>query len=158
MGEDAGLVAPVDLGLRSRDHLEPAVQPRQLSGRVTQFGRDPGAGFLQVHLDPLVVAGEPVLPGQPLVDDGALQQHLRAQPRVDHRGIRGDDLVPAARARAAPAAAGPSSSRYFLTVRQFSPVSRAISEMLAPASRSALNRRSSSHRSASSTNPPAPCP
>src|SRR5579863_5997855 len=48
-------------------------------------------------------------------------------------------------------ATGPSSSRYFLTVRQFSPVSRAISDRLAPDSRSALNRRSSSHRSASST-------
>src|SRR3984957_699610 len=54
-------------------------------------------------------------------------------------------------------AAGPSSSRYFLTVRQFSPVSRAISEKVAPDWRSALNRRSSSHRSASSTTrqPPA---
>src|ERR1700722_15639745 len=53
--------------------------------------------------------------------------------------------------------AGPSSSRYFLTVRQFSPVSRAISEKVAPDWRSALNRRSSSHRSASSTTrqPPA---
>ncbi len=39
--------------------------------------------------------------------------------------------------------AGPSSSRYFLTVRQFSPVSRAISEKVAPDWRSALNRRSS---------------
>jgi hypothetical protein len=38
-----------------------------------------------------------------------------------------------------------------LTVRQFSPVSRAISEMLTSARRSALNRRSSSHRYASST-------
>src|ERR1700761_4085703 len=53
--------------------------------------------------------------------------------------------------------AGPSSSRYFLTVRQFSPVSRAISEKVAPDWRSDLNRRSSSHRSASSTTrqPPA---
>ena len=99
MGEDAALVAPVDLGLRSRDHLEPAVQPRQLRRRVAQFGRDPGPGLLQVHLDPLVVPGEPVLPDQPLVDDRALEQDLRAQPRVDHRGIRRDDLLAPARAR-----------------------------------------------------------
>ncbi len=99
IGEDAVLVTPVDLGLRSRDHLEPAVQPRQLRRRVAQLRRDPGPGLLQVHLDPLVVRGEPVLPGQPLVDDGALQQDLRAQPRVDHRGIRRDDLLAPARAR-----------------------------------------------------------
>jgi hypothetical protein len=54
--------------------------------------------------------------------------------------------------------AGPPASRYFLAVRQFSPVSRAISEMLAPACRSTPNRRSSSHRSASSTTPAAPAP
>ena len=99
MGEDAALVAPVDLGLRSRDHLEPAVQPRQLRRRIAQLGRDPGPGLLQVHLDPLVVPGEPVLPGQPFVDDGALQQDLGAQPRVDHRAVRRDDLPAPACAR-----------------------------------------------------------
>jgi acyl transferase domain-containing protein/acyl carrier protein len=92
MREDAALVAPVDLGLRPRDHLEPAVQPREFRRRAAQPGRDPGAGLLQVHLDPLVVPGEPVLLHEPLVDHGALQQDLRPQPRVDHRGIRRDDL------------------------------------------------------------------
>src|SRR6266702_2736931 len=62
----------------------------------------------------------------------------------------------AARGGGAGGEAGPSASRYFLTVRQLSPVSRAISEMLTSACRSALNRRSSSHRSASSTNPQPP--
>src|SRR6266702_1251721 len=62
----------------------------------------------------------------------------------------------AARGGGAGGEAGPSASRYFLTVRQLSPVSRAISEMLTSACRSALNRRSSRHRSASSTNPQPP--
>jgi hypothetical protein len=56
-----------------------------------------------------------------------------------------------AREGSAGGASGPSASRYFLTVRQFSRVSRAISEIVASACRSALNRRSSSRRSASST-------
>ena len=45
-------------------------------------------------------------------------------------------------------------ARYFRTVRQSSPVSRAISETLSPASCSARNRRSSSHRSAQTTRRP----
>ena len=99
MGEDAALIAPVHLGLRAGHDLEPAVQPCQLTGRIAQFRRDPGAGFLQVHLDPLIVAGKPVLPGQPLMDHRAPQQQLGAQPRVDHRGIRGDHLLAPVRPR-----------------------------------------------------------
>ena len=99
MGEDAALIAPVHLGLGTRHDLEPAVQPRQLAGRITQLRRDPGPGLLQIHLDPLVVAGETVLGHQPLMDHRALQQHLGAQPRVDHRGIRRDHPVPLLRPR-----------------------------------------------------------
>lgn len=41
---------------------------------------------------------------------------------------------------------GTGTARYFLTVRQFRPVSRAIFDTLAPASGNARNRRTSSHR------------
>ena len=99
MGEDAALIAPVHLGLSARHHLEPAVQPGQLAGRIPQLRGDPGPSLLQIHLDPLVVAGETVLSHQPLVDHRALQQHLRAQPPVDHRGIGRDHPVPQIRPR-----------------------------------------------------------
>ena len=60
--EDVALVSPVDLGLRARDHLEPAVQPGQRVVVVLgELGRDPRPGLGQEHLHPLVVAGEGVL-------------------------------------------------------------------------------------------------
>ncbi len=99
MGQDGALITPVHLGLGTRYHLEPAVQPGQLAGRIPQLGGDPGPGFLQIHLDPLVIAREPVLGHQPLVDHRALQQHLSTQPRINHRSIGGDDRLPQIRPR-----------------------------------------------------------
>lgn len=46
MGEDLPFVSPVDLGLSTRDDLEPPVQPRQLTRADAQFLRDPGPGLL----------------------------------------------------------------------------------------------------------------
>lgn len=62
------LVTPVHLRLSSGNDLEPAVQTRKFTGSGAQFLRDPGSGFLQIELDPLVVAGECILLDQPLVD------------------------------------------------------------------------------------------
>ncbi|MFC5099665.1 hypothetical protein [Kibdelosporangium philippinense] len=76
MREDLTLVPPVHLGLRAWDHLEPAVQEPQLVRGDTQLGRDPGTGLLQIQLDALIVAGEPVLLDQPLVNNRAFQQQL----------------------------------------------------------------------------------
>ncbi|GEC10652.1 hypothetical protein SSP24_83070 [Streptomyces spinoverrucosus] len=59
MGEDLALVSPVDLGLSPRDDLEPPVQARQLTRADAQFLRDPGPGFLQIELHPLVVDRAP---------------------------------------------------------------------------------------------------
>ncbi|WP_199565766.1 hypothetical protein [Spongiactinospora rosea] len=83
MREDATLITPVHLGLRAGYHLEPAVQPSQFAGGVAQLQSDPRPGLLQVELDPLAMAGEPVLLDQPLVDHSALQQDIRSQPGID---------------------------------------------------------------------------
>jgi hypothetical protein len=88
VGQDAALITPVDLRLRAGHHLEPAVQPSQLISGVTQLRRDPRPRLLQVKLHPLVIAAEPVLRDQPLVDHGALQQQLGPQPRIHHRRHR----------------------------------------------------------------------
>jgi len=85
VGEDVALVAPVDLGLSSRDDLEAAVQPRQLLGSDAEFLGDPRASLLNVEFDALIVAGEPVLRGQPLVDHRRLHQDLGPQHRIDQR-------------------------------------------------------------------------
>jgi len=85
VSEDLALITPVHLGLSARDHLEPAVHPRQILGRDPEPFGDPRAGLLHVELDALVVPGEPVLVGQPLVDHGGLHQDLRPQHRVDQR-------------------------------------------------------------------------
>src|SRR5215218_2091215 len=102
VGEDSALLAPVDLGLRPGDHLEPAVQPRQ--GAViagADLGGDPRPGLRDIHLHPLVVAGEAVLGGQPLVDHARPQPDVTAQPGVHHAHERCDRqrLRPLARRR-----------------------------------------------------------
>ena len=85
LGEQVALVAPVDLGLRTRDDLEPAVQPAQrVLVPVSEFGGDPRPGLGQEHLDPLVVAGEAVLGDQPLMDHRALDPQIGPQPRLHH--------------------------------------------------------------------------
>jgi hypothetical protein len=58
------LVAPVDLGLVTGEHLEAPVQ-------VGSRGVDPGAGILKVELDALVAPGEAVVLDEALVDHGA---------------------------------------------------------------------------------------
>lgn len=85
MREGLALVAPVDLRLGAGDHLEPAVQARQFLRRDPEFLGDPGAGFLNVELDPLVVPGEPVLRDQAFMDDRGLHQDLGPQHRIDQR-------------------------------------------------------------------------
>ncbi|WP_245722863.1 hypothetical protein [Micromonospora matsumotoense] len=84
VSQDADLVAPVDLRLRTGHHLKPAVQPGQLVRADTHLRGDPRPGLLQIQLHPLVVTGEPVLLHQPLMDHRVLEQQLRPQPRVDH--------------------------------------------------------------------------
>lgn len=86
VGEDPALITPVDLGLSSGHDLEPAVQAGQLTRADAQLIRDPRPGLLQVHLHALVVAGEPVLRHQTLMDHRPLEQDLRPQHRVDQRG------------------------------------------------------------------------
>lgn len=72
MREDLPLVTPVDLGLGPWNHLEPSVHARQFPRRDPKLLGDPRAGFLNVELDSLIAAREPLLPGQPLVDDRGL--------------------------------------------------------------------------------------
>ncbi|WP_436841533.1 hypothetical protein [Streptomyces parvulus] len=79
------LVAPVDLGLGAGDDLEAAVHAGEFRRRDAEFLGDARPGFLNVELDALVVAGEPVLRGQPPVDHGGLHQDLRPEHRVDQR-------------------------------------------------------------------------
>lgn len=73
VGQDRALVAPVDLRLRAGHHLEPAVQPGQLIRLDPQFLGDPRSRLLQIQLDPLIVAGEPVLLDEAFVDHRALE-------------------------------------------------------------------------------------
>ena len=128
--EEVPVIAPVDLGLGTRDDLEPAVQPRE---RVLvlrrEFGGDPRPSFGQEHLHPLVGAGETVLGDQPLMDHRPLQADVSAQPRLGHAHERHDHLRLAAGPRRSGAGGteGASSARYFLTVRQSTPHSRPIS-------------------------------
>jgi hypothetical protein len=77
--QDRALVAPVDLGLRPRDDLEPAVQPGQ---PVVVISGEALASLGNVELDPLVVAGEPVFGDQPFVDRTRLQARI---PRARRR-------------------------------------------------------------------------
>ncbi|CAM5292279.1 hypothetical protein STENM327S_01305 [Streptomyces tendae] len=85
MSEDLALVAPIHLGLSSRDDLEPPVQTRQLARADAQFVRDPGPGFLQVELHPLVVDRDSVVLDQALMDHFSLEQDLGPEHRVDQR-------------------------------------------------------------------------
>ncbi|MGW7260850.1 hypothetical protein [Streptomyces sp. NPDC054834] len=89
MGENLALVTPVRLCLGSRDDLETAVEIRKFTRSEAQCLRDIGPGFLEIKLQPLVVAGETVLLDQPLVDDRTLDRDLGSQHRVDQRS----DLV-----------------------------------------------------------------
>ncbi|WP_435880263.1 hypothetical protein [Streptomyces zaomyceticus] len=83
VGEDLALVAPVHLILGPGDHLEAAMHARQFLRRDAEFLGDARTGVLNVELDALVGAGEPVLRGQPLVDHRGLHEDLRPQHRVD---------------------------------------------------------------------------
>jgi hypothetical protein len=92
VGQQVTLVAPINLSLGARDHLEPAVQTRQrVVIRLIQLGRDPWPSLGKEHLDPLIVAGETVLGDQPLMDHGALQPQISPQPRLDDRHERGNE-------------------------------------------------------------------
>jgi hypothetical protein len=91
MGQHIPLVAPIDLRLRARHHLEPAVQPGQrvlISGG--QLGGDAWPGLGQEHLHALIVAAKAVLGDQSLVDHSALQPDVGPQPRLDQPDKRGD--------------------------------------------------------------------
>ncbi len=85
VGEDLALVAPVDLGLGAGDDLEAAVHASEFRRRDAEFLGDARPGLLNVELDPLVVAGEPVLRGQPLVDHRSLHQDFCPEHRVHQR-------------------------------------------------------------------------
>jgi hypothetical protein len=91
MGEQITLITPVDLSLRARDDLEPAMQTAQrVVVGLGQLGGDPRPGFGQEHLDPLVMAGEAVLGDQPLMDHRAFDPQIRTQPPLHQRDERGD--------------------------------------------------------------------
>jgi hypothetical protein len=91
MGEEIALVAPVDLGLRTWDDFEAAVQPGQwIVVGLGQPGGDPRSGFGQEHLDPLIVTAEPILGDQPLMDHRAFDGQIGAQPPLHHRYEWGD--------------------------------------------------------------------
>ncbi|RPK93802.1 hypothetical protein EES46_04975 [Streptomyces sp. ADI98-10] len=85
MGEDLALIPPVDLGLSTRNDLEPTVQTRQFAWADTPFLRDPGPGFLQVELHPLIVDRDAVLLGQALVDHSSFEHDLGPEHCVDQR-------------------------------------------------------------------------
>lgn len=89
--EQAALLAPVDLRLSARHHLEPAVQPvqRVVVANLRIVG-DPRPRFGQEQFDPLVAAGEAVFGDQPFMDHRALQRDISPQPRLHHRDERGD--------------------------------------------------------------------
>jgi hypothetical protein len=87
--QDLAFVAPVDLGLRPGDDLKPPMQP----GQSVVIVAVPGEALTclrHVELDPLVVAGEPVLGDQPLMDHAGLESGVGGQPGVDHRRDRVD--------------------------------------------------------------------
>lgn len=84
--EQVTFLARVDLGLRAGDDLEASLQP---SKRVVVAGEqlvlDPRPDRRQVHLHPLVVAGEAVLGNQPFVDDAAPERDVASQPCLASR-------------------------------------------------------------------------
>jgi len=93
-GEHIAFLAPVDLRLRAGDHLEAAVQAAQaavlaVSGELVGDHRP---DLRQVHLDPLVVAGEAMISDESFVDHAGSQRDVHAQPRLDQRDERGDHL------------------------------------------------------------------
>ena len=91
--EQVTFLAPVDLGLRPGDDLEPAVQPPQvvvIGGEQLVLNQRPHT--CEVHLDALVVPGEAVISHQTLVDDAGLQRQVTTQPGLDQRGERRDHL------------------------------------------------------------------
>ena len=144
MAEQIALLAPIDLGLHARHHLEAAMQPGQpVVLAVAELGSNPRSGLDQEHLDPLIVAGEAVLGDQPLIDHRPLQVDGVAQPRLHQRNERGDQqrlrALPGAGAAGGTEAA--SSAKYLRTVRQSQPHSRPISANVAPASCRTRKRR-----------------
>ena len=92
-GEQVALLAPVDLTLRTGEDLEPAKQPAQVVViGVEQLVLEQRPHGREVHLHPLVMAGEAVISHQALVDDASLQRHIATQPRLDQSHERDDDL------------------------------------------------------------------
>ena len=69
LGHSHPLVAPVDLGLGSRQHFEAPVQ-------LWCHRTDPWTGLGQVHLHALVAVGKAVVRDQALVDHRAQQARL----------------------------------------------------------------------------------
>lgn len=100
MGQQVALVAPVNLRLRTRDHLEAAVQtPQRVVVGLGQRGGDPRPGLGQEHLDSLVVTGEAVIGDQPLMDHGPFQGQIGSQPRLNPLHKRLDQSRLGARSR-----------------------------------------------------------
>lgn len=91
VGEEVAFVAPVDLGLGTRDDLEAAVQPGQrvLIG-FGELSSDPRPRLDHQHLHPLVGPGEAVLGDQPLMDHGRLDGEVLTKQRLHNRHERGN--------------------------------------------------------------------
>jgi hypothetical protein len=91
MGQQVTLIAPIDLSLSTRHHLETTVQTAQrVLVPVGEFGRDARPGLGQEHLDPLVVAGEAVLGDQPLMHHRAFDGQIGPQPPLHQRDEPGN--------------------------------------------------------------------
>ncbi len=129
---EEALVAPVHLGLGSGEDLEAAVQ---LGG----LGPEPLPGLGHIELHPLVGAAEAVFVAQALVDRRGLKAALLGQHMASITGAEGSMIFGLldGQAVAVGGRSGASGDRYFFTVRQSWPVSRAISAQVAPASRRA---------------------
>ena len=129
MGEHVALVAPVDLGLGAGNDLEAAVQPGQrVLIHLCELGGDQWPHVGQVHLGPLVVAGEAVLgDSRSWITDAFNVTSTRSHTSITlTNGVIALGWAPA-RGGADGGVEGESSFRYFLTVRQSHPHSRAIS-------------------------------
>ncbi|WP_349252355.1 hypothetical protein [Streptomyces virginiae] len=87
VGEDAALIAPVDLVLAAGSDFEVAVQPRQVLIEA-EFGAATRPSLGNIHFHPLVVALEAVLVDQPSWITAALRP-MSARSQASTTGISG---------------------------------------------------------------------
>jgi hypothetical protein len=139
-GEDGAFLAPVHLGLRAGQDLEPPVQPGHAVVVVgLHLGGDARPGLLQKDLHPLVGGVIAVQRDEAFVDHTALERDVGPQP-ASITAARGAIRAGGLPRRDDPRGGTPPVFRYFFTVRQSQPTSAAISAYVTPASRKDANR------------------